>query len=147
MRSSNDKQRFLEELRKTPVVQVACQKAGIGRTTYYRWRKEDKEFAVHADEALSEGRVVVNELGEAQTISLMKDRNMHAIRFWLTHNDPRYSNKLEITGNLLHSTDELSPEQAELLKKAVKLAIPTNDYEPRNTGADDSGEELQDSSR
>ncbi len=124
MVTNEDKKRFLEELQKTPVVQVACQKTGMGRTTYYRFRKGDKKFAQLADLALQEGRAVVNDLGEAQTISLMKDRDMNAIRFWLTHNEPRYGNKLEITGRFMHSTEKLTPEQSKLLRQAIKLALP-----------------------
>ena len=141
MITKGDKQRFLEELEKTPVVQVACQKTGIGRTSYYRLRKEDPEFAKQADKALEEGRGVVNDLGEAQTISLMKDRDMQAIRFWLTHNHPRYGNKLEITGSLMQVNVELSPEQAELLEQAVKFALPTKNYELKKTEEADENED------
>ncbi len=129
MVTNQQKKLLLEELQKTPVVQVACQKIGIGRTTYYRFRKEDPGFAGLADIALQDGRSVVNDLGEAQTISLMKERDMQAIRFWLTHNDPRYSNKLEIQGHLTHSSEELTPEQTALLRKAIKLAIPKQTYD------------------
>lgn len=129
MKTNEDKERFLEELRKTPVVQVACQKMGIGRTTYYRLRKENPEFAKLADQALTEGRAVVNDLGEAQTISLMKDRNMKAIQFWLSHNDPRYSRKLEIQGRIATVHEELTPEQATLLQQAIELAMPRHTYD------------------
>ena len=98
-------------------MQVACQKTGIGRTSYYRLRKESKEFARLADLALEEGRAVANDLGEATTISLMKDRDMNAVRFWLTHNHPRYANKLEISGNISHSTGPLTPELSKLLRR------------------------------
>ena len=27
------------------IVSTACQKAGIGRTTHYRWLKEDEQYA------------------------------------------------------------------------------------------------------
>ena len=128
MVTNDDKKRFIEELQKTPVVQVACQRTSIGRTTYYRLRKEDKEFAQLADIALQEGRAVVNDLGEAQTISLMKDRDMNAIRFWLTHNEPRYGNKLEITGRFTHTTEELTEEQSKLLRRAIKLALPIQNH-------------------
>lgn len=137
MTPSNTKERLLEELRKAPVVQVACQKVGVGRTTYYRLCKEDPEFAKLADEALSEGRIVVNELGEAQTITLMKEKDIRAIRFWLTHNDPRYSNKLELKGFLTHATEALTPEQELLMQSALRLALPEQPYGP-DTATPDS---------
>jgi len=143
MHTKQDKQRFLEELRKTPVVQVACQKMSWGRTTYYRLRRGDRKFAELADMALQEGRKVVNDLGEAQTISLMKDRDMQAIRFWLTHNEPRYANKLEINGNINHSNVELTPEQKKVLRRALKLALPQNQYAqiPKEQPGDDLGDD------
>lgn len=143
MHTKADKERFLEELRKTPVVQVACQKVGWGRTTYYRIRKQDKHFAELADVALQEGRVVVNELGEAQTITLMKEKDMRAIRFWLTHNDPRYSNKLEIKGTITNSF-ELTPEMETLMLQAGRMALPQQSYdqpEPKEETEKDEDEE------
>lgn len=141
MHSKADKERFLQELRKTPVVQVACQKVGWGRTTYYRIRKQDKKFAELADTALQEGRVVVNELGEAQTITLMKEKDMRAIRFWLTHNDPRYSNKLELTGHLTHASETLTAEQEKLLRAALGFALPQQSYEPKQEQPTDDPDE------
>ena len=44
MKTKKDKELILEQLRKTPIVQVACEKTGIARATYYRWRKKDKRF-------------------------------------------------------------------------------------------------------
>jgi len=148
MKNNIDKQRLIEELRKTPIVQVACQKINISRATYYRLRKQDAEFAKLADGALAEGRIIVNELGEAQTISLMKERDMQAIRFWLSHNDPRYSNKLEIKGFIHNTNDKITPEQEELLRQALKFALPQNSYEQTkekfetDSRDDDQGPEL-----
>jgi len=136
MITKQQKQRFIDELRKTPVIQVVCQKLSIGRTTYYRLRKEDNEFAKQADLAIEEGRLVVNDLGEAQTIALMKDKDMQAIRFWMTHNDPRYSNKLEIKGRITHVSEELSPEQEQILRQALLMALPKESYEQSETSHD-----------
>jgi hypothetical protein len=49
---ATSKTKLLAELKLTPIIQVACKKANIGRATYYRWRKEDLGFAASADEAL-----------------------------------------------------------------------------------------------
>jgi len=35
-RQSKNKEQLLEILKKTPIVQIACEKAGVGRATYYR---------------------------------------------------------------------------------------------------------------
>ena len=52
-RMDNNKELVVEQLKKTPIVQIACEKTGIGRATYYRWRKEDAEFGKLADEAIA----------------------------------------------------------------------------------------------
>ncbi len=41
-------------LKKTPIVQVACERSSVGRATYYRWKKDDADFAKQADEALDQ---------------------------------------------------------------------------------------------
>lgn len=46
---------FLAALRRVPVVGIACGAAGIGRTTAYRKRREDAEFAQAWDDALEDG--------------------------------------------------------------------------------------------
>ena len=129
MQPNHIKQSLLEELAKTPVVQIACQKLGLGRTTYYRFRKEDPAFARLADEALEDGRKVINDLGETTVISRMKnDQDIQAARFWLTHNDPRYGNKLEVKGSFIHSLESLTPEMEELLLQAARMALPQQTY-------------------
>jgi ACT domain-containing protein len=119
----NDKAKteLLEQLRKTPIIQIACEKLGINRTTLYRWRAENKEFAKAIDEALLEGRLMVNDLAESQLIGAVKDRNITAILAWLKHNHPTYRTRIEIEGSL-KVIDELSPEQAEQVRRALALA-------------------------
>lgn len=46
---------FLAALRQVPVVQHACDAIGIGRTTAYGWRNEDKDFAAAWDDAMEAG--------------------------------------------------------------------------------------------
>ena len=41
------KELVLDQLRKSPIVEAACQKAGITRTTFYRWKKDDPDFNHH----------------------------------------------------------------------------------------------------
>ena len=44
MKKNKFQDQFLDELRKVPIVQVACEKTGLSRNSIYRWRKEDKDF-------------------------------------------------------------------------------------------------------
>lgn len=120
-KTDQTKEVLLEQLRKTPIVQIACEKLGISRWTFYRWKKEDTEFAKKVDEALLEGCLLVNDLAESQLISAVKDRNMHAIMAWLKHHHPAYRTRVQIEGTV-NTIQELSPEQKELVRKALELA-------------------------
>ena len=90
-RIATDQKRIAEELKKTPIVQVACQRTGIGRATYYRWYKENLEFQKIADEALAEGEGLFNDLGEHQLMILMKDKHWPAIHYWLDKRHPKFN--------------------------------------------------------
>jgi len=90
-RIAADQNKVTEELKKTPIVQVACQRAGIGRATYYRWYKENPEFQKKADEAMAEGEDLFNDLGEHQLLTLMKDKHWPAIRYWLDKRHPKFN--------------------------------------------------------
>lgn len=120
-RQSKNKEQLLEILKKTPIVQIACEKAGIGRATYYRWRKDDAEFVKVSDQALLDGNLLVNDMAESQMMSAIKDKNMTAIIFWLKHHHPAYATKIEITATNKNQDIELSDEQKALLNKALEM--------------------------
>lgn len=122
IRQVKDKELLLEQLRKMPIVQVACQKVGVGRASYYRWRKEDKEFAKAADSALQEGSLLVNDMAESQLLSAIRDKNLGAIIFWLKSHHPAYTTKMEVTAQLKSQDETLTPEQEALVTKALQLA-------------------------
>lgn len=119
---SADKQKLLKQLEKTPIVEAACKAIGLPRSTYYRWRKDDEAFSDACDETieLSVGRI--NDLAEAQLISAIKEKNMSAITFWLKHHHHSYRNRLEVDARVQAVQQELTPEQAELVTKALQLA-------------------------
>ena len=121
-RQAKNKEELLEQLKKRPIVQIACEKAGIGRATYYRWRKEDKEFAEKADQALQEGSLLVNDMAESQLMSAIRDKNLTAIIFWLKNHHPSYATKVEVTAKLKADSEALTPEQEALVTKALQLA-------------------------
>lgn len=121
-RQSKNKELLLDQLKKTPVVQIACEKAGVGRATYYRWRKEDADFAQQSDQALQDGSLLVNDMAESQLMSAIKDKNMTAIIFWLKHHHPAYATKVEVTTTSKDKEIYLTDEQKELLNKALEMA-------------------------
>lgn len=127
MNTVKNKQLLLERLKKTPIIQIACEKLGIGRATFYRWKQEDEEFARLADEAISEGNSLVSDMAESQLLAAIRDQNLTAIVFWLKHHHPTYSTKIEVTARLKSENEILTPEQEALITKALRLAelIPT----------------------
>lgn len=120
-RQSKNKELLLELLRKTPIVQIACEKIGIGRATYYRWRKDSAEFTKQSDQALLDGSLLVNDMAESQLMSAIKDKNMTGIMFWLKHHHPAYATRVEVTTNNKNQDIELTDEQKELLNKALEM--------------------------
>lgn len=117
-----DKKRLLLRLVKTPIVEAACSQANVPRSTYYRWRKDDEAFAEACDEAIEQSSSVVNDLAESQLISAIKDQNMTAVMFWLKHHHRSYRTRVEIDAKIESVQQELTPEQAELVAQALKLA-------------------------
>ncbi|MDD5041710.1 MAG: hypothetical protein PHX87_05065 [Candidatus Peribacteraceae bacterium] len=126
-RKAQEQSLLLEQFRKLPVVSVACEKTGIGRASYYRWRQEDPKFATAADEALTDGTNLVSDMAESQLLSQIRDGNLGAVMYWLKHRNPHYNNKLEVTARLKHENDNLTPEQEAAITEALRLASLTED--------------------
>lgn len=122
--SKQDKQKelLLENLRKAPIVQLACEKVGISRATFYRWKKEDEKFAEKEEEAILKGQQLINELAESQLISAIKDKNMTAIIFWLKNNHKNYKTRIELSGKVETGSEKLTPEQEKLIMRALELS-------------------------
>lgn len=121
-RQLKDRENLLEQLRKTPIIQLACEKAGIGRATYYRWRKVNAKFARSADDALQESVSLMNDLAESQLLSAIREKNMTAIIFWLKNRHGAYTNKLHIDAKVETKDSKLTKEQEDLIKKALNLS-------------------------
>ncbi len=133
MKKNKYKDEFLDQLRKIPIVLVACEKSGLSRTTVYRWRNEDKEFAKEMDQALKEGEELVNDMSESQLLTLIKEKNWSAISFWLKHHHSAYRNRIEVTTPLVQ--DELSEEQEIVVREALRLA--SGNLETNNNNQND----------
>ena len=94
------KQLIIEQLKKIPIVQIVCEKVGIGRATYYRWRKESNNFSTQTDEAIIAGRLLINDMAESQLIKAIKDENFSAITFWLKNHHKAYTNKIDMKAEI-----------------------------------------------
>ena len=124
MKKNKIKDLFLGELRKVPIVQVACEKVSVSRNSVYRWRNEDVKFKEEMEMAMAEGEAFINDMCESQLISLIKNKEFKAISLFLRHRNPKYKEKVEVTAKIENSKEPLSPEQEELIKKALVLAMP-----------------------
>lgn len=126
MSSRADQQRdlMITQLKKTPVVQIACEKTGVSRTSFYRWRREDPQYAKATDEAILEGVELINDMAESQLLAAIRDGNMSAIAMWLKHNHSRFKARVEIDAHHHHINHQLSPEQEAIVKEALRLSLP-----------------------
>lgn len=115
------KSELLTQLRKNPIVQVACQRTGIGRATYYRWRHASSEFSEQADEAIYVGEQLISDMAESQLMNAIKNGNMSAIVFWLKHHHKAYETRVRVDANIKHENPELTPEQEGLVAKALAM--------------------------
>jgi len=118
-RIDKQKQLFIEQLHKAPVIEVACQKVGVGRTTFYRWRNDDETFDDACTHALENGVGLINDLAESKLIGQIQDGEFAAIRFWLQNHKNVYGNKLQISAG---KSGELTDAEQEILKQSFELA-------------------------
>lgn len=121
-RQNKLKEAFLEQLKRTPTIETACQKVGVARATVYRWIKASKKFEQTVDDALAEGRTFMSDIAENQLFSLIGDKKIEAIRLYLSTHNARYSNKLELSGSVTNKDEPLTKEQKKLIREALKLS-------------------------
>lgn len=132
IRQRKQKEELFRVLAQTPIIQTACAKTGVARATFYRWRQDDPEFSKNVDKAMFEGSLLINDMAESQLIAAVRDRNLTAITYWLKHHHDAYKTKIEIEGRI-DSTYELSKEQENLVKRALRLAnLNVNRYAKKN---------------
>lgn len=146
MKKDRTKELFLAQIRKIPIIQVACEKVGVARSSVYRWRDEDEEFNKALEEALAEGEALINEMSESQLISLIREKSWQAISFWLRKRSPKFKDRVEVTGRIESPQNELTPEQQAVVAEALRLAslgteesIQENNYDHEQPTISDSG--------
>jgi hypothetical protein len=108
----------------------------VGRATFYRWKKNDTQFADDADLAIHEGSQVINDMAESQLITAIKNGNLTGIIFWLKNHHKQYSPKLEVTtknGDL-----PLTEDQKELIRKSLAMAFANGTTEELTEGNQDA---------
>jgi len=120
MKKDKKKDEFLNNLRKIPIVQSACEKTGLSRNTIYRWKKTDEKFKAEMDLAMSEGEELINDLTEHQLLGLIKASNWHAISFWLRSRNPKFKDKVELNATINNQNEKLTAHEEKLIEEAIK---------------------------
>jgi len=87
---SQIKKKILKEFTSSPIVEIVCKKAGIDRSTFYRWCEQDHVFRDEVEQVRLESRWAVNDLAESKIISRIKNDDYPAATFWLKHNHHNY---------------------------------------------------------
>lgn len=92
MKTRSKKQRkLLSELENNPLIERACKKVGVARSTYYRWRDSDPEFREETEKATIMGREKMNDFVESKLLEAINSGSMQGIRYWLDHNSKTYA--------------------------------------------------------
>lgn len=81
---------LVAELEKNYLLQRACSKLGLTRSTVYRWMQEDPAFAAELRAAQGIGRRFMSDYVESKLLKNVEDQNQRAIEFWLKSNNERY---------------------------------------------------------
>lgn len=133
-RQQKQKELVIEQLKKTPIIQIVCEKVGVSRATFYRWKQDDLNFTDDVEKAIFMGVDLVNDMAESQLLAAIRDQNMTAIIFWLKHRHRGYGTRVELNANLKVER-QLTPEEQVAIKKALSLAqlIPEEEIYESNT--------------
>lgn len=92
MKKKNKQQRqILGELENNPLIERACKKVGVARSTFYRWCGSDFKFKDKAEAAIESGRGKMNDFAESKLLEAISLGNMQAVRYWLDNNSKRYA--------------------------------------------------------
>ncbi len=117
---------MLDTLKKVPIVQAACDKCGIARNTYYRWRNEDVEFAMSADDSMKEGEELTNDVAESKVLIGVNKGERGYVTLWLTHRHPKFKRS---TANKQKQEDDMKAEADRVIKD---LDLTPNDFTNEN---------------
>ncbi|MDO8591666.1 MAG: hypothetical protein Q7R60_01910 [bacterium] len=88
---NRDKPKLLAELLKMPVVQVACQRANVPRSTYYRWLEADSIFAEDVKQAINFSTGIVNDMAVSKAIEGIRDGIPIYVIYWLNNRHPDFN--------------------------------------------------------
>jgi hypothetical protein len=123
---------LIEEIERTPVIQVACDKVGVSRNTFYRWMKEDQSFLERVSEAKSLGEGLVNDVAISNVLEGIKNKDSMYTKYWLNRKHPDFRKpyvkktdihdilSVYIEKRIKESHIHISEEIRDELKKGIK---------------------------
>jgi hypothetical protein len=121
-RQKEQKEAIIQNLEKIPIIQVICEKLGISRATFYRWRESDPDFDKRVKEALNKGISLINDLAESKLLANIQDQNTTSIIFWLKNHHSAYRERLEVSTSHNEEEENLTSTQEAIVKAAMKIA-------------------------
>lgn len=107
----------IEQLREMPLITYTCQKYGIPKSTFYKWKLIDKEFKTQVENSINMGRETVNDIAISQLLKKINNGETVPIIFWLKNNSPMFNEK--ITLEIKNYKDGLSTEELQAVTKAL----------------------------
>ena len=114
------KSKLLKELEKNGNIFLSCLKVGVDRSTYYRWLSADKEFEKLANQAVRRGRENNCDIAKHVLMTLVKEKNMRAVEYVLSHNDPSYKSKHTSNVIIVHKkVSSLPPSDVKTLEDVL----------------------------
>ena len=120
---NSTKKKLIVELEKTGNIFVACARAGIGRSTYYKWIKEHSEFRIKTEEALEIGRESNCDVAEHCLMFKVRQKDVGAIKYLLSHTSPRFKMKETPQDVRNRIIEEEKERQLEILHSLDKKTV------------------------
>jgi hypothetical protein len=117
---------LLKELEKDGNVSLSCVKVGVNKATFYRWLHRDKIFSKRAKQVIKYGKGTGCDIARHALMLLIKEKNLAAIKYFLSHNDPLYKPKRESLVTLYHKKDLPPPPKGYMCLEELLV-----DYEDR----------------
>ncbi len=123
--------KLAEEIEKTPVIQIACDKFGISRNTFYRWMKEEKSFLIRINEAMSLGNGLVSDVAISNVLEGIKRKDAMYTKYWLSHRHPDFRRpfvfKVDSDDLINHFRSTMEGVKKREIEEDIKSAITDSD--------------------
>lgn len=148
------KKKIVEKLQTNPITSRACKELGIARSTFYRWKEEDKEFKITVEKSQMMGRAIICDVIESKLLNLLNSNNDETVfktaKFLLLHLHPIYKNSNEsMQYQKAKLKDEISREKekfteiTEVATGMIRLLIENGQKEASGSQVDINLEEIK----